>query len=290
LKAHPSLTVVCGHFFLGFECRTFAAYPITTFFMKKKYHLAWPLVCLMACQSATTPPVVTPPSAASVGQALPAASTAEVSTEYLMGRFDPTTHPDFVRVGAAHTPKPAMLLRREAYEAFVRMFDAAQKDGVTLSIISSTRTFAQQKNIWEGKWERYATQHPDATDRALKILEYSSMPGSSRHHWGTDIDLNDLNNRAFEGTGKHRKVYDWLVAHAAEYGFGQPYTPKGEARPRGYNEEKWHWSYLPLAQPFRQQYLAQLKNSDISGFKGAETAAAVHAVEYYVGGVAQNCQ
>lgn len=207
-----------------------------------------------------------------------------------MGKFDPAQHPDFVPVGAPYTDRSGMMMRREAFDDFKKMWAAAKKEGIVLKIISSTRTFAQQKAIWEGKWVRFAQEAPAPRDRALKILEYSSMPGSSRHHWGTDIDLNDLNNKTFETGGKYAAVYTWLQAHAAEYGFGQPYTAKGSERPEGYNEERWHWSYLPLAKPLLAQYRANLTDAAIGGFQGAETAAMVHIVENYVGGVSKTCQ
>ena len=162
----------------------------------------------------------------------------------------------------------------------------AQKSGISLKIISSTRTFAQQKVIWENKWNRFATEAPDPTKRALKILEFSSMPGSSRHHWGTDIDLNALQNAAFEPGGKHEKVYQWLVEHAAEFGFCQPYTA---GRSAGYQEEKWHWSYTPLSKPFLAQYKSQVTPADIQGFLGADRAEAVGAIPNYVLGINLLC-
>lgn len=213
-----------------------------------------------------------------------------VDQAYLMGQFDPSSHPDFVAVGAPYTDRTGMRLRREAFEGFKKMWDAAKKDGIVLKIISSTRTFAQQKVIWEGKWERFAKDAPGAEARALKILEYSSMPGSSRHHWGTDIDLNDLNNAAFETGGKYARVYEWLQAHAAEYGFGQPYTAKGTERPNGYNEERWHWSYLPLSKPFLAQYQTTVTNEAYTGFKGSETAKNIQIIENYVNGISKSCQ
>lgn len=215
---------------------------------------------------------------------LPPALT--VSKDYLLGKFDPATHPDFVVVVKPYSDKPGMMLRKEAFEAFQHMWEDARKDGITLRIISSTRTFEQQKNIWEGKWTRFAGEAPAPLDRARKILEYSSMPGSSRHHWGTDIDLNDLNNPSFEAGGAYEKVYTWLVAHAHEYGFCQPYTP---GRTHGYREEKWHWSYTPLSKPFLQQYQRTITNADIQGFQGAQLASEVGAVEHYVLGIGEAC-
>ena len=210
--------------------------------------------------------------------------------DYLMGKFDPARHPDFVPVGKPYTGKPGMTLRRETFAAFKKMWAAAKKDGVTLTIISSTRSFEQQKNIWEGKWTRFAAEHPQAAGRARKILEYSAMPGASRHHWGTDIDLNDLNNPSFETGGRYAKVYVWLQEHAHEYGFCQPYTAKNDQRPNGYNEEKWHWSYLPVAMPLLRQYSQLVRDEMLLGFSGAETAKPLQIVDHYVLGINQGCK
>jgi len=120
--------------------------------------------------------------------------------------------------------------------------------------------------------------------RALEILHYSSMPGTSRHHWGTDLDFNSFENSYFE-SGKGLDIYNWLLANAPSYGFFRPYTPKGEARPYGYEEEKWHWSYAPLADEYMKTANSQLHDGLIDGFQGAETAPEIKVVEKYVKGV-----
>ena len=236
---------------------------------------------LPACQH--TP---APTQQASVSAATPAMQDT-FAREYLLGKFDPATRPDFVQVGKPYSDRTGMMLRKETFEAFQQMYQAAKADGIVLRIISSTRTFSQQKTIWETKWERFAKDAPLPKDRALKILQFSSMPGSSRHHWGTDIDLNDLNNPSFEKGGKYQKVYEWLQTHAHEYGFCQPYTA---GRAHGYQEEKWHWSYTALSRPLLQAYKNKLTDSDIQGFKGAELAPELHTVEYYVGDINTDCQ
>jgi zinc D-Ala-D-Ala carboxypeptidase len=210
-----------------------------------------------------------------------------IDRDYLLGKFNPAGRKDFVKVPSPYSEREKMMLRSECFEAFKKMHAAAAKDGIKLLIISSTRTFSQQKAIWEGKWERFAAEAPDPEARARKILEYSSMPGSSRHHWGTDIDLNDLNNPAFEAGGKHEKVYLWLQEHAAEFGFCQPYTA---GRPYGYHEEKWHWTYTPLSSQFLKTWRENIDDSDITGFKGAEMALAIGIKKHYVLGIAEACQ
>jgi zinc D-Ala-D-Ala carboxypeptidase len=222
---------------------------------------------------------------------------SSISTAYLMGQFDPERHPDFTAIAKEHASREGMYLRKDAYAKFVEMAAAAKKDGVHFTIKSATRNFDAQKTIWEGKWngtrllegnENAHKAYPDPTKRALKILEYSSMPGTSRHHWGTDMDLNDFTNAYFE-KGKGLKEYKWLVAHAGEYGFCQPYTAKGAERPDGYNEEKWHWSYLPISKNLSDQFKLRITNADITGFEGAAVAQDIKVVEKYVLGINKAC-
>jgi D-alanyl-D-alanine carboxypeptidase len=211
---------------------------------------------------------------------------------YLLGKFDPAADPRFAKLGPEHTAGAAVdgYLRKETYDAFIRMAEAAKREGVPLVIISATRNFKSQQHIWENKWNgkvlvdgKNLTSVNSREERAKIILHYSSMPGSSRHHWGTDMDLNNLNNSYFE-SGEGLRVYQWLTAHAAEYGFCQPYTSKVGGR-TGYEEERWHWSYVPLAKPLLDAYVSAIHDTDITGFKGSETASSIRIIEDYVQGV-----
>lgn len=222
--------------------------------------------------------------------------TTRFELSYIMGKFNPATHPDFEKIPIKYADRDGRYLHKETLVAFLKMWEAAQQEGIKLRIISATRNFNAQKGIWEAKWtgsrkvdgQNLSQTIPDPANRALKILEYSSMPGTSRHHWGTDIDLNALVNSHFE-QGEGLKTYKWLVANAARFGFCQPYSPKGAERPFGYNEEKWHWSYLPIAKQLTQQAKVQLQNGMISGFKGAEAASQIDVVAKYVLGINQEC-
>jgi zinc D-Ala-D-Ala carboxypeptidase len=219
-----------------------------------------------------------------------------ISKDYLMGKFDPKRHGDFIKVDQEYASKTDFYLRKDTYSAFQKMYAAAEKEGIQLKIISATRPFSHQKRIWEAKWngnrkvdgKDISKSIKDPVERALKILEYSSMPGTSRHHWGTDIDLNALTNEYFE-KGKGLKEYEWLVKNASGFGFCQPYSQKGTHRPEGYNEEKWHWSYVLFAKKLTDQYKLQMKESSISGFDGAETAHKIQVIGKYVLGINTDC-
>jgi zinc D-Ala-D-Ala carboxypeptidase len=221
----------------------------------------------------------------------------ELDVAYLTGRFDPSADDRFTEVDARFASRKGMFLRQEAYEAFIKMRDAASKDGIVLTVISATRNFNYQKSIWESKWngsrpvngKNLAQTLSDPMQRAKEILKYSSMPGTSRHHWGTDMDLNSVENKYFE-TASGKKLFEWLTTHAHEYGFCRPYTAKGENRPTGFEEEKWHWSYLPLSKNCMQAYKQQVRYTDLTGFKGSETAEKLHVIEDYVMGVSESCR
>ena len=231
-------------------------------------------------------------------QANPAPSVQKskpFDTDYLMGKFNPNSHEDFSTIAGKYASKGGIRMRTDAYNAYQQMFEAAKKDGVTLKIISATRPFHHQKSIWEAKWNgqrkvdgKMLSKNMEPKQKAMKILRWSSMPGTSRHHWGTDVDINNLNNSYFE-SGKGKKEYDWLIANASSYGFCQVYSVMDKTRPNGYQEEKWHWSYIPVARELTQLYKQKLSNGDIGGFTGSESAELIDVKTKYVLGINPKC-
>lgn len=218
--------------------------------------------------------------------------------DYLIGNFDPATQPLFLNVNTVNikTMGRTIYLRREAAEALNRMIADFKKEhpDVDLWVVSGTRNFASQKGIWEGKWngtravngQQLNRTIPDGRQRALKILEYSSMPGTSRHHWGTDFDINILQNDYYK-RGPGLEIYAWLQSNAHKYGFCQPYTAGREA---GYNEERWHWSYVPLSSIFLRDWNDTVKpryplNLSFDGVGSASDLASV-----YVNSVDESCK
>lgn len=220
-----------------------------------------------------------------------------IDKKYLLGKFDPAQEEDFVEVSIKHANRQGLYLRKKTYAAFIRMNEDARQAGVNLIIVSATRNFYSQRSIWNGKWsgktrvegKNLALTISDRLERARIILKFSSMPGTSRHHWGTDIDLNALDNDYFE-TAEGKRVYEWLRENASIYGFCQTYTPKNSSRPSGYEEEKWHWSHIPLARSFLDQYVQHVHYNDLKGFLGWETAQVLNVIENYVQSIDMNCK
>ena len=216
---------------------------------------------------------------------------------YLTGKFNPEEREDFILIPEQHTTvQSKMYLRKETLEAFLKMQEAADKDEIELKIASAARNFDYQKSIWNNKWTgvtlvngiNLSISIPSGLERFKKILEYSAVPGTSRHHWGTDIDINNANPEYFEKE-LGEKEYAWLVNNAYKFGFCQPYNLKGSDRPTGYNEEKWHWSYLPLAKTFMEEYKNLITDADIKDFDGDEYVLSLNLINNYVLSINPDC-
>jgi len=158
-------------------------------------------------------------------------------------------------------------LHYETVASYFAMRDAARADGIDLTARSGFRDYAKQLAIWNRKWRGELALY-DRQNRPLvranlgdaamidAILAWSAMPGGSRHHWGTDIDVIDaaampadykvqLVPAEYLPGGVFAKLSVWLDANLARFGFYRPYrTDRGGVCP-----EPWHISYFPVAGP-----------------------------------------
>ena len=170
-------------------------------------------------------------------------------------------------------------LQAEVAEAFLRLQRDAAAAGFELAIASSFRSFERQLAIWNGKASGQRPVHDDRGDpvalQALPpweqvhaILRFSALPGTSRHHWGTDLDVYDAAAMAADRQvqlvpaevapgGVFDPLHCWLderMAAGQSHGFYRPYaTDRGGVAP-----ERWHLSYAPLARDCGRQLDARL--------------------------------
>ena len=166
------------------------------------------------------------------------------------------------------TDSRGALMHERAAEAFSTLQARANDVGLQLSVASSYRSYERQLAIFNGKWggERpvlddkdrvLVRQNYSAVEWLHLILRFSALPGTSRHHWGTDIDIFDptripsgeslqLIPSEYRIGGMFEDLTLWLdeliAANDCE-GFFRPYD-----RDRGgVSEELWHLSYEPVA-------------------------------------------
>ena len=126
----------------------------------------------------------------------------------------------------------------------------AKKEGIHIQIVSAYRSYERQKQIFNAKFSRYTKRGLSGTDAVKKIIEYSTIPGTSRHHWGTDIDIIDakakqpknvLTPRNYDEDGPYCEMKMWLNEHSEKFGFYIVYT--NNPKRKGFHPEPWHFSY-----------------------------------------------
>tara|TARA_R110001583_G_scaffold39773_2_gene127445 strand:+ start:3969 stop:4628 length:660 start_codon:yes stop_codon:yes gene_type:complete len=153
-------------------------------------------------------------------------------------------------------------LQKEVFKAFNVMRDSAKLDGISIEIVSAYRSFNHQKKIWERKYNANIKAGLSPEVSIKKIIEYSTIPGTSRHHWGTDIDIMDgavskptniLIESNYSENGLFSNLKIWMDKNSEKFGFYLVYT-KNETR-KGFKYEPWHYSYKKLAVPMLQEFL-----------------------------------
>jgi len=174
--------------------------------------------------------------------------------------------------------------------AFEKMQKAALKEGIELKIISAYRSYDQQKSIWNRKFLSNKKAGLVSEDNIKKIIEYSTLPGTSRHHWGTDVDLIDgskaqegdvLISEKFHQNGPYVILRKWMDQHAANFGFIRPYTNNSERK--GFYYEPWHYSYAPIAIPMLKAYskLNLKKTLATTNLEGSASLSEKFLKKYY---------
>ena len=179
--------------------------------------------------------------------------------------------------------QPHCMLHYEAVVSFLAMRDAAASDGIDLVARSSFRDFDTQVLIWNRKWQgerpifdrlghlldRAKLADPDVVDA---ILCWSAVPGGSRHHWGSDVDVIDaaavpsgysvqLVPEEYASNGIFAKLSSWLEANMKSFGFFRPYrTDRG-----GVSPEPWHLSYAPVSLPALEELSLSMLRQVIEG-------------------------
>ncbi|MEH0153793.1 M15 family metallopeptidase [Limibacter armeniacum] len=159
-------------------------------------------------------------------------------------------------------------LRYEAGKAFADMRKAALKDRMKLHILSGFRSFNRQRTIWNNKYVQYTKKGMSPTLAIEEIIKFSTIPGTSRHHWGTDIDIIDvykpmpkspLETKYFHDPKHYDNMRKWMEKYGPDFGFYMSYTD--DLVRKGFSYEPWHYSYEPIA----SEYLNHFMDVDLVG-------------------------
>ena len=149
---------------------------------------------------------------------------------------------------------------------------AASQDGVAITLVSAFRSFERQLAIWNDKWQGYRPVYSrhgrplniesmSDIERYKAISLWSAMPGMSRHHWGTDLDIFaaeavsdgykvELIPAEFEPGGPCEALGKWLQDNLSRFGFFRPY----QEFQGGVSQEPWHISHYKTSNELLKQF------------------------------------
>jgi LAS superfamily LD-carboxypeptidase LdcB len=158
-------------------------------------------------------------------------------------------------------------IHQQMLHDFLKLQHSAKLEGFDLQIASAFRDYNRQLKIWNAKatGERPLLDDQEKplefsklspTEIVFAILRWSAIPGCSRHHWGSDIDIFDANTQSIEdvkltpsecrGSGPAAKMHEWLdhkIETKTAFGFFRPYLVDHG----GISPERWHLSYYPIS-------------------------------------------
>ena len=128
--------------------------------------------------------------------------------------------------------KETRQLRKPAAEALAKLLAAAEADGFDMVLRTGYRSYAYQKNLFDGYAEKNGVEAAN---------KYSAKPGESEHQTGLCCDLGVIGRGLTSFNGS--KEASWVAENAHKYGFIVRF-PEGKESITGYNYESWHIRYV----------------------------------------------
>ena len=141
--------------------------------------------------------------------------------------------------------KTTLSLREDAADALAEMGRAAKKDGITLDVSSTYRSYETQErtfNYWV------------SVDGLEEAERESARPGTSQHQLGAAVDFGNIEDSYALTDG-----CKWLNEHAEEYGWSLSF-PQGYEDVTGYRWECWHFRYIGIeACKFQKKWFSDIQ-------------------------------
>ncbi len=168
---------------------------------------------------------------------------------------------------------------KESYEDFLKFKDDGLNEEIDIFVTSSFRSFDDQLRIWNEKCEgkrpiydrdgkQLNQQEMTPSQIVTSIINWSALPGTSRHHWGTELDVVDGNSwpegyhiqlvpEEFTQGGPFAAFSVWLnrkIQEDKSYSYYRPYQEDlGGVAP-----EAWHISYANVSRDYHEQYTYEI--------------------------------
>jgi len=164
----------------------------------------------------------------------------KVSEDYVPAHLVKLEKNDFYVINKAN-----LYLREDAEIALREMAAAAKKDGVTLDVSSTYRSYEYQKNLFD-YWV--------SVDGLEEAERESARPGTSQHQLGVAVDFGSITDD-YDTTPGGR----WMYQNADKYGWSLSF-PKNYEDVTGYRWECWHFRYIGVeACKFQKKWFSNVQ-------------------------------
>ena len=158
----------------------------------------------------------------------------EFSTDMLVNKHRSLTEDflpeDLVTIDTKYASDDTIQASRIAVNAFMDMYEAAEKEGYHLVINSGYRSYQDQVEICNTYRGLYGESY---------VTNYVAQPGFSEHQTGLAFDVGSRDSNIFADSDE----YDWMQENAYKYGFIQRF-PTGYEAITGFRAEPWHYRYV----------------------------------------------
>ena len=151
------------------------------------------------------------------------------------------------------------------YPELQAMFDAARAAGIRPLVLTSYRTYEDQKQMLINKYRKFKDKGMSQEEAQAEALKLAAYPGYSEHQLGLAVDIDSDNTEECSNS----EVWDWMKHHCQEYGFIWRY-PGVKSEITGISNEEWHFRYVGVEaatyimehQICLEEYLAEVYGLD----------------------------
>lgn len=158
-------------------------------------------------------------------------------------------------------------IHKKVLDDFKSLVSEGLKRGFSIELVSSFRDYQAQLGIWNAKALGSRVLLDDqgmeldysllsSREVLYAILRWSAIPGFSRHHWGSDLDIFDSNKMKQEDVrltpqevapkGACGELHLWLDEYLPHSAFFRPYAQDLG----GVQVEKWHLSHREVSRDY----------------------------------------
>lgn len=137
---------------------------------------------------------------------------------------------DLVKIDDKYTNGGNHYASKVVVNAFIKMYDAAKKEGLGLVINSSYRSYNDQEELCGEYQQLYGISY---------VNKYMAKPGFSEHQTGLAFDIGSISSNIFANS----EEYTWMKDNAYKYGFILRF-PKKYENITGFKNEPWHYRYV----------------------------------------------